>query len=60
VTTWRTTSSRKTPVLIAVNTLIGEVREIRAELDSLAKRVACIVGADERPGSPAGDGTPGA
>jgi len=46
-------------VLRALNTIIGEVREIRAELDSLARRVAWA-GGDERSGSPADGGSPGA
>ena len=49
------------PVLVALNTIIGEVREIRAELDSLAKRVAWAVGGDDEGSvSSADGGGPGA
>jgi len=48
------------PVLGALNTIIGEIREIRAELDSLAQRVAWVVGDAEHSGSPADGGSPAA
>ena len=49
------------PVLIALNTIIGEIREIRAELDSVAKRVAWVVGGDDKAsGSSADNGSAGA